>query len=79
MAPLGITTERAAALQPPRLIELGCCQPAVGRVPNAADLAVIDIYNLKAISQITWRSYNSLNSLQNIKHTSGQVHEIRAH
>lgn len=65
---VGITTERAAACLPPRLIELGCCQPAVGRVPNAADLAVIDIYNLKAISQMTWRFSNPLNSLQNIKH-----------
>lgn len=68
LALVGITTERAAACLPPRLIELGCCQPAVGRVPNAADLAVIDIYNLKAISQMTWRFSNPLNSLQNIKH-----------
>lgn len=36
-----------------RAVELGCRQPVVGGVPNAADLAVIDIYNLKAISQMS--------------------------
>lgn len=48
-APLGITVERAAVCQPPP-------EPVdwavVGVVPSTEDLAVIDIYNLKAISQM---------------------------
>lgn len=54
LAPLGMTTERAAVCQPPpEPTGWACCLPVVGRVPETADFTITDIYHSKATSQMT--------------------------